>query len=161
MKEVKTFICCVDIHRRPSRMRNTHGRYYVGAKTEKEAKELLQKAIGFGSITIIGIQRDPRLYHCKYKEMAKEEGCYEEQFKIKAVPVRHATDPILKKELVDTYTNQSGKIFKTGDVVKHKVFGVGKIISITPFDCDALLEINFDRAGPKKFSANHMKFEIL
>ena len=49
MKEVRQAIVLVDTHRRPSRMRNTAGRYRVGAKTEKEAVALVQKAIGFGS----------------------------------------------------------------------------------------------------------------
>ena len=32
--------------------RNTAGRYRVGAKNAKQARKLLQKVIGFGSITI-------------------------------------------------------------------------------------------------------------
>ncbi len=50
MKEVKQAIVLVDTHRRPSRMRNTAGRYRVGAKTEKEAVALVREAIGFGSV---------------------------------------------------------------------------------------------------------------
>lgn len=50
MKKVKQAIVLVDVYRRPSRCRNTQGRYRVGAKTEKEAVELVQKAIGFGSV---------------------------------------------------------------------------------------------------------------
>ena len=72
MKPINTYVCLVDNCRRPSRQRNTFGRYYVGAKTEKEAKKLLQTAIGFGSIQIYykanpdGI--DPIM---DYKEIAK------------------------------------------------------------------------------------------
>ena len=54
MRQVKTFILVVDGHRRPSRRRNTAGTYRVGAKTEKEAIEILRKAIGFGSIICTG-----------------------------------------------------------------------------------------------------------
>ena len=50
MKEIKQAIVLVDNYRRPSRQRNTKGRYRVGAKTEQEAEELVQKAIGFGSV---------------------------------------------------------------------------------------------------------------
>lgn len=50
MKEIRQAIVLVDNYRRPSRQRNTNGRYRVGAKTEKEAEELVQKAIGFGSV---------------------------------------------------------------------------------------------------------------
>ena len=49
MKEVRQAIVLVDAYRRPSRRRNTAGRYRVGAKNEKEAETLVQKAIGFGS----------------------------------------------------------------------------------------------------------------
>lgn len=49
-KEIKQAIVLVDVYRRPDRQRNTAGRYRVGAKTEKEAEELVRKAIGFGSV---------------------------------------------------------------------------------------------------------------
>ena len=49
-KEIKQAIVLVDAYRRPDRQRNTAGRYRVGAKTEKEAEELVRKAIGFGSV---------------------------------------------------------------------------------------------------------------
>lgn len=52
MSIIKTYVCLVDQYKRPSRQHNTKGRYYVGAKTEKEAKKILQKVIGFGSIQI-------------------------------------------------------------------------------------------------------------
>lgn len=52
MKTIHTYVCLVDNYRRPSRQRNTEGRYLVGAKSEDEAKELLQKAIKFGSIQV-------------------------------------------------------------------------------------------------------------
>lgn len=52
MKIIHTYVCLVDNDRRPSRQRNTKGRYLVGAKSEKEAKELLQKAIKFGSVQV-------------------------------------------------------------------------------------------------------------
>ena len=45
MKEVKQAIVLVDTYRRPSRKRNTVGRYIVSAKSEKEAIELVQKAL--------------------------------------------------------------------------------------------------------------------
>lgn len=50
MKPVKQAIVLVDTHRRAERMRNTSGRYKVGAKTESEAEDLVRKAIGFGSV---------------------------------------------------------------------------------------------------------------
>lgn len=69
MKPIQNYILLVDTHRRPSRQRNTAGRYRVGAKSEKEAEKLLRNAIGFGSIHVY--------YTCEtnkigYKEIVKE-----------------------------------------------------------------------------------------
>ncbi len=73
MKTVKQAIVLVDAYRRPSRRRNTAGRYRVGAKTEKEAEELVRAAIGFGSVKFYYWERDdstrPKV---KYKEVVKE-----------------------------------------------------------------------------------------
>jgi hypothetical protein len=79
MKEVKNYILLVDNYRRPSRRRNTAGRYRVGAKTPEEATELLREKIKFGSIQVY--------YECNpknelpsrmvgYKEVVKEVSGY-------------------------------------------------------------------------------------
>lgn len=61
MTTITTYRCEVDLYRNGSVFRghqerlydrNTKGVYLVGAKNPKEAKQLLQKAIGFGAITI-------------------------------------------------------------------------------------------------------------
>lgn len=51
-RRTRNFICLVDAYRRPSRTRNTAGRYRVGAKNPDHARKLLQKAIGFGSVQV-------------------------------------------------------------------------------------------------------------
>lgn len=79
MKKVNTYVCLVDNYRRPSRRRNTCGRYLVGAKSAEEAKSILQAAIGFGSIQVyydldtegICAPSDKRM---GYKEMVKVVG---------------------------------------------------------------------------------------
>lgn len=73
MKPIHQYVCLVDTYRRPSRTRNTYGRYRVGAKTEKEAKELLQKAIQFGSVQVYyeDTNPPPELI-VSYKEIKKE-----------------------------------------------------------------------------------------
>lgn len=58
-KHFKNFIVIVDGYRRPSRKRNTAGMYRVGAKTKEEARELVQQAIGFGSVLVY--REDPKL----------------------------------------------------------------------------------------------------
>ena len=43
--------------------------------------------------------------------------------------------------------------FKVGDMVRHKVFGEGVILSITPMGNDHLVEAAFDSVGTKKVMA--------
>ncbi len=47
--------------------------------------------------------------------------------------------------------------YKIGDTVKHKAFGTGVILNVSPMGNDVLLEIAFDRAGTKKVMANFAK----
>lgn len=77
MKPVKNYILLVDAYRRPSRQRNTVGRYRVGAKTPKEAVKLLRDKIKFGSIQVYycvdDTNRDPKnRQKIGYKEVVKE-----------------------------------------------------------------------------------------
>ena len=48
-----------------------------------------------------------------------------------------------------------------GDMVQHKAFGKGMVLTATPVGGDVLLEIAFDGVGTKKLFANtasvHMK----
>ena len=48
---------------------------------------------------------------------------------------------------------RGGNVFKTGDMVQHKTFGKGLVISATPMGNDVLLEIAFEQ-GTKKLMAN-------
>ena len=64
----QTYLCFVDNYRRPSRQRNTKGAYFVGAKSPKQAKELLQNAIGFGSILVKGTTTQAQM---AYKQLQK------------------------------------------------------------------------------------------
>lgn len=49
--------------------------------------------------------------------------------------------------------------FSVGDRVKHKVFGEGTVISITPMGSDNLIEAAFDKVGTKKIMGNFAKLE--
>lgn len=54
-------------------MRNTASRYLVGAKSAKEAKKLLQRAIGFGIIQVYCEDTNPETMHiAKCQECLKE-----------------------------------------------------------------------------------------
>lgn len=59
-RDTKQYVCTVDGHRRPSRQRNTRGRYRVAARDKRTAERILQKAIGFGSVQILYEDEDPK-----------------------------------------------------------------------------------------------------
>lgn len=92
------YICLVDNYRRPSRQRNTKGRYRVGAKNPKQARKLLQQAIGFGSVQVYYEAKDILI---GYKEIVKE--VYQKDHKQNLgfifKPIHHATAPITTKEV--------------------------------------------------------------
>ena len=94
MKIVKQAIVLVDAYRRPSRRRNTAGRYRVGAKTEKEAEELVRTVIGFGSVKFY-YWENPDSTHkkVKYKEVVKEIPGSTYSYK----KPRHACEPLIKE----------------------------------------------------------------
>lgn len=47
-----------------------------------------------------------------------------------------------------------GVVFAVGDAVEHKVFGKGRVKSLTPVAGDCIVEIDFEKAGTKKTMAN-------
>ena len=83
----KDFILTVD-YGRPHK-RSTSGRYRVCAKNEKQAKSLLQTAIGFEKVQILK-EDDKRLLNPKdvRREVWAGEGTY------LLTPVRHDNDPL-------------------------------------------------------------------
>ena len=71
MKEVKQAIVLVDTYRRPSRKRNTVGRYIVSAKSAKAAVQLVQTAPRFGSVQFSSWEQHDSFKSIKYKEVKK------------------------------------------------------------------------------------------
>ncbi len=47
--------------------------------------------------------------------------------------------------------------YGVGDNVMHKMFGKGKVMSMTKMSNDTLVEISFDKVGTKKIMANFAK----
>lgn len=98
---VKTYLCQVDVYRNgmvfrdnTNRLydRNTKGTYIVGAKSDKEAKQLLQKHIRFGSVNVCRIALDmPQMEHgqIRKREWADGKEAWTEDFPC-------ATDPVEK-----------------------------------------------------------------
>ncbi|WP_312645211.1 UvrD-helicase domain-containing protein [Hydrogenoanaerobacterium sp.] len=48
---------------------------------------------------------------------------------------------------------------KPGDMVSHKVFGEGMVLSVTPMANDLLVEAAFDKSGTKKLMANFARLK--
>lgn len=94
MKPVRNYILLVDNYRRPSRQRNTSGRYRVGAKTPDEAVKLLRERIGFGSIQVYYECGEDEKYSVPYKAVVQEKLC---NGKIRHIMPHHANAP-QKKE---------------------------------------------------------------
>ena len=49
--------------------------------------------------------------------------------------------------------------YSVGETVRHKKFGTGIILQISPMGNDTMLTIAFDKVGTKKLMANYTKFE--
>ncbi len=58
-------------------------------------------------------------------------------------------------------TNESKTKYLSGQTVRHRTFGKGMIVSVTPMSNDTLLEIAFEDVGTKKIMANFAKLEVL
>jgi len=68
---MKVFWCRVDHYRFIDKQRNTQGVYLISAKNEKEAKDLLQKTIKFGSIDVKG-EITEKSFREKHREQFKQ-----------------------------------------------------------------------------------------
>ena len=66
------------------------------------------------------------------------------------------TKPVRKKEYsIHTERSAAPKTsFRAGQMVQHKAFGRGMILTVLPMGNDALLEIAFDGVGTKRLMAN-------
>ena len=51
--------------------------------------------------------------------------------------------------------------YTVGQTVRHKTFGTGIILNVTPMGNDSLLEIAFDTAGTKKLMSNFARLETV
>ena len=51
--------------------------------------------------------------------------------------------------------------FIAGQRVRHKTFGDGLVITVTPMGGDSMLEIAFDTVGTKKLMAGYAKLTVI
>ena len=49
--------------------------------------------------------------------------------------------------------------YTVGDRVEHKVFGIGRVRSMTPMSNDVLVEVEFEKKGVKKIMANFARLK--
>ena len=56
--------------------------------------------------------------------------------------------------VIDSGKKTTAVSFRKGDMVQHRAFGRGMVLSVLPMGNDALLEIAFDEIGTKKLMAN-------
>ncbi len=67
-------------------------------------------------------------------------------------------DPFAKKK--PSAASSSIK-YEVGNMVFHKVFGTGMVLTAEPMGSDTMLEIAFDKVGTKTLMANFAKMEII
>ena len=82
--------------------------------------------------------------------------------RVNAAAVRRPAPPLPKATAVvgsRPKAAPSSATFAVGDRVKHKVFGEGTVLSITPMGNDQLIEAAFDKVGTKKIMANFARLE--
>lgn len=80
----------------------------------------------------------------------------------KVVPTGNKTaekKPLGAQNNIGVSANMHNEKFsiRAGDGVKHRVFGVGMVLSVTPMGNDHLVEVAFDKVGTKKIMGNFAK----
>lgn len=131
---------------------------YVGITRAKEKLYLIKtrERMLFGSTTHNRESRFATEIPSKLLERTGNENTYaQHRFEYQSKP---SFDPFAKKKPT---TAPSSNHYAVGNMVFHKVFGTGMILSTTPMGSDTMLEIAFDKVGTKTLMANFAKMEIL
>ena len=92
-----------------------------------------------------------------WKDLKKGESCprYAQEIRARSVLAAHNFGEIAG----GTGKTSVKETFKSGDVIKHKKFGKGTVMSAIPMSGDTMLEILFDTEGLKKLMANYAHLE--
>ena len=131
---------------------------YVGITRAKEKLYLLKtrERMLFGSTTHNRESRFVTEIPAKLIEKSGTENTYAAH-RFEYQP-QQGFDPFAKKKPA---AKPSGNKYAVGNVVLHKVFGKGMVLSVTPMGSDMMLEIAFDKVGTKTLMANFSKMEII
>lgn len=86
-----------------------------------------------------------------------------------AVSVGSHTNPQIQKKkpaMSSTMFSQSrpavsGAVYRPGQKVRHRTFGIGEILSVVNMTSDSLLEVRFEGVGIKKLMSNFAKLECI
>jgi len=133
---------------------------YVGITRAKEKLYLLKtrERMLFGSTTH---NRESRFITEIPGELVEKTGNENtftaHQYEFRSAPTG-SFDPFAKKKPASSSTSNK---YAVGNMVFHKVFGKGMVLSVTPMGSDMMLEIAFDKVGTKTLMANFAKMEIL
>lgn len=76
-----------------------------------------------------------------------------------SAPSRPASRPAFGGVSAAPRTAPSGLKLAAGDLVRHKAFGEGLVLSVRPMGNDSLVEIAFDTVGTKRIMANFAQME--
>ena len=131
---------------------------YVGITRAKEKLYLLKtrERMLFGSTTHNRESRFVTEIPGRLVEKSGNENTYKShQFEYKP---QQNFDPFAKKKPA---TAPSKTQYAVGNMVLHKVFGKGMVLTATPMGNDTMLEIAFDKVGTKTLMANFSKMEIV
>ncbi len=95
----------------------------------------------YGDVNSYINERSENHYRAVYNSNKDKGGSTKLNSRISSVPLRHEAAG------ADSYS--------PGDVVEHRMFGRGTVISVTKIGNDSLVEIMFDTSGRKKAMANY------
>jgi len=97
-----------------------------------------------------GYGGQPRRRHFSFDEEPRRAYFDEKPSPAPPRPKQPSAPPSLFKRPAPAGTES----FAVGDTVRHKAFGVGKVVSVQEFGGDALMEVNFEGAGLKRLMRN-------
>lgn len=142
----------------PSELSEERRLAYVGITRAKEKLYIVKtrERMLFGSTTHNNESRFAKEIPSKLVEKTGNEKAFASAYAQNSAPVKLNFDPFAKKSTAKPTEKAN---YSVGDMVLHKVFGKGMIVSAEPMGSDTMLEVAFDKVGTKTLMANFSKME--
>lgn len=142
----------------PSELSEERRLAYVGITRAKEKLYIVKtrERMLFGSTTHNNESRFAKEIPSKLVEKTGNEKAFASAYAQNNAPVKLNFDPFAKKQAAKPIEKAN---YNVGDMVLHKVFGKGMIVSAEPMGSDTMLEVAFDKVGTKTLMANFSKME--